>query len=259
MRPVRLLLTVLFCLLPTLAWADSAGSALGVDPDADAALKGASRTLVVGSDIFIGDTVNTGPAGQVQILFADNTKLVIGPNSSLLIEDYLIRNDGSAGQFAINMLSGVFRFATGDSAKNRYRIDTPTGTIGVRGTWFEVRVDHDTHETFILLLRGIVDFCTGPGHKVCQQLADQCAVGHMDGSQADISGDARDSVGEEHKKLRQDFRYAANDAGLKAPFRFVQAYACLNKDPKVPGPKFDSGVGSFTKPEDDCDWGDEGA
>lgn len=249
MRPVRLLLTVLFCFLPTLAWADAAGSALGVDPQADAALKGATRTLVVGSDIFIGDTVNTGPAGQVQILFADNTKLVIGPDSSLLIEDYLIRNDGSAGQFAINMLSGVFRFATGNSAKNRYRIDTPTGTIGVRGTWFEVRVDPVTHETWILHLRGLLEFCTGPGLDVCQQLANQCTIGHMNGSEADIVGDSRQTTREERAKLRQEFKIAANESGLKYPFRFVQAYACLNVKPDVPEPE----ITKKKKPEDSCD------
>ncbi len=98
-------------------------------------------TFVVGSDIFIGDQVVTGAKGQVQILFADNTHLVVGPNSALTIEDYLLRNNGSAGKFVVDMLAGSFRFATGESAKNRYRIDTPTGTIGVRGTGFDTFVD----------------------------------------------------------------------------------------------------------------------
>ena len=70
-----------------MALADAAGSALGVDPAADATLNNENRTLVVGSDIFIGDLVKTGPKGQVQILFADNTELVVGPSSALTIED----------------------------------------------------------------------------------------------------------------------------------------------------------------------------
>ena len=80
---------------PMLALADTpAGSAKGVNPAASADLDGATRTLTVGSDIFIGDDVITGPQGQVQILFADNTKLVVGPNSALKMQDYLLRNDG---------------------------------------------------------------------------------------------------------------------------------------------------------------------
>src|SRR5690606_42119301 len=84
----------------------------------------------------IGDRVVTGPSGQVQILFSDRTELVVGPRSALLIEDYLLRNDGSAGKFAINALSGTFRFVTGGAPKDSYVIKTPTGTIGVRGTAF---------------------------------------------------------------------------------------------------------------------------
>ena len=40
--------------------------------------------------------------------------------------------DESAGRFAINALSGTFRFTTGRAPKDRYVIETPTGTIGVR-------------------------------------------------------------------------------------------------------------------------------
>ena len=93
----------------------------GVNPAADAQLEGATRTLIVGADIFIGDLVETGPKGQVQILFADNTKLVVGPQSSLKIDDYLMRNNGAAGKFAVDMLSGSFRFATGNGPKNQVR------------------------------------------------------------------------------------------------------------------------------------------
>ncbi|MDO8358408.1 MAG: hypothetical protein Q7T08_00005, partial [Devosia sp.] len=57
--------------LPALALAEAAGSAKGVKPAADAERGGTIETLVVGSDIFIGDLVETGPKGQVQILFAD--------------------------------------------------------------------------------------------------------------------------------------------------------------------------------------------
>src|SRR5687768_10914002 len=99
-----LLTAAMIAAMPGMALAAAAGSALGVDPAADAALNNETRTLVVGSDIFIGDLVQTGPRGQVQIMFADNTELVVGPSSALLIEDYLLRNDGSAGKLAVDML-----------------------------------------------------------------------------------------------------------------------------------------------------------
>jgi hypothetical protein len=263
MARLRLFLILLVGLFPSLAFADAAGSAAGVDPDASAALSGATRTLTVGSDIFIGDTVTTGPNGQVQIRFADATELVVGPDSSLLIEDYLIRNDGSAGQLAVNMLSGAFRFATGKSAKNRYRIDTPTGTIGVRGTGFDVFVDKVTKATWILHHKGSLTFCTGRGKNICEVLADACTVGHMDGKGAEIVGDSRQSTGDTRSQFKGDFIYSEDESRLLRSFRLAGSYDCLHNPPKVPPEHYDSGVGSFVEPsssssEEGESEGDEG-
>ena len=40
----------------------------------------------------------------------------------------------SAGDIAIKLSNGAFRFVTGNSSKESYRIVTPLATIGVRGT-----------------------------------------------------------------------------------------------------------------------------
>jgi hypothetical protein len=231
-----ILVALLMAATPGMAFAAAAGNALGVDPDADAALNGETRTLVVGADIFIGDLVKTGPRGQVQILFADNTELVVGPSSALTIEDYLIRNDGSAGKLAVDLLSGAFRFATGDSAKNRYVIGTPTGTIGVRGTEFDVNVaPADAPEpgaTWILLYGGAVQFCTKSGE--CEIITSFCDVGHLTMSDTEIIGDSRKTVGDLRTQLREDFIYALNQAPLLREFWFKQARDCLNNPPPPP-------------------------
>src|SRR5690606_37511727 len=124
---VRSLAASVLMLMPAIAMADATGTAKGVDPDASARRGSETQVLVVGADIFIGDLVKTGPSGQVQIKFSDSTELVVGPRSSLTIEDYLLREDGSAGRLAVNTLAGTFRFVTGNAAKDRYLIKTPTG------------------------------------------------------------------------------------------------------------------------------------
>ncbi len=217
-----------------LAHAAAAGSAKGVKPDASADRAGAVQTLVVGSDVFIGDLVKTGPKGQVQILFADNTKLVVGPKSSLKIEDYLIRNDGSAGKLAVDMLGGAFRFSTGDAAKTRYRIDTPTGTIGVRGTQFDVFVEPVTGITWILHYRGIVTFCTTAG--VCKELKDACTLGQIT-TDTQVIGATAKITGEERRTLQSQFLYAMNQSPLLREFWFQTAFDCLRKSPEVPPPE----------------------
>jgi hypothetical protein len=242
MRKLAGVLTaVMVAAMPAMALADAAGSALGVDPAANATLNNENRTLVVGSDIFIGDLVKTGPKGQVQILFADNTELVVGPSSALTIEDYLIRNDGSAGKLAVDMLSGAFRFATGDSAKNRYVIGTPTGTIGVRGTEFDVHVarpnEPNPGATWIMLYGGAVQFCTFD--KVCEVIDDFCEVGHMTTADSEVIGDSRETKGELRKQLKADFIYAMSQSSLLREFWFRQARDCLNREPNsAPDPLF---------------------
>ena len=179
---MRTLISGLFAALllaaPTLAHAEGgSGTAQGVNPLADAQLDGATRTLLVGSDIFIGDLVETGPKGQVQILFADKTRLVVGPQSALKIDDYLLRNNGDAGKFVVDMLSGSFRFATGNGPKAKYEINTPTGTIGVRGTGFETFVFRDGR-TRILHHIGTVLFRAN-AEKAWKVLHDACTVGEI--------------------------------------------------------------------------------
>lgn len=242
MRMIAALLTAMLAGAPAAALAAPAGNALGVRPAADAALSGETRTLVVGADVFIGDLIKTGPKGQVQILFADNTELVVGPSSALLIEDYLIRNDGSAGKLAVDMLSGAFRFATGDSAKNRYTIGTPTGTIGVRGTEFDVWVDAQTKSSYVLRHGGTVEICSNAGE--CELLSDICEVGKIAGIEAEVIGDSRLSKGELRQQLKSWFIYTDNQSPLLRQFWFPAARECLNSSPVAPAfPDTEDGLG----------------
>ena len=225
-----LLATALLAIAPSLTLAAAAGNAVGVNQQA-AAIADGTRTLTVGADLFIGDLVQTGAHGQVQILFGDNTELVVGPNSALRIEDYLIRNDGSAGKLAIDVLSGAFRFATGDSAKNRYTIGTPTGTIGVRGTELDGWVGADGIP-YVIRHGGIVVLCTDSG--ACDLLDDVCEVGKITPEEVAILGDARESVGEERQLFKTWFMYTDDESPLLREFWFAKARDCLNAAPVLP-------------------------
>lgn len=219
---IGVLLIGMFAAQPALA---ASGTALGVNPQAEADTAGQSRVLTVGADIFIGDKVNTGAKGQVQIKFSDKTELVVGPNSSLLIEDYLLREDQSAGKLAINALSGTFRFATGGAPKDRYVIKTPTGTIGVRGTAFDFNVDADGTE--VLLFHGAVRLCNLAG--TCVTLDDTCELGTYDLTQSTILGDPADLSKDQRATLKANFKYAEVQSPLLRAFWVENARQCFNK------------------------------
>jgi hypothetical protein len=220
-----------FVLAASLAGSATAtsGTAVGVDPAAEARGKQV-RTLVVGSDVFIGDRVVTGPSGLVQILFSDKTKLVVGPRSTLLIEDYLLREDGSAGKFAVNALSGTFRFITGDAPKNRYAIRTPSGIIGVRGTALDLYVIKVA--THILQLHGSTINCSNSGD--CDTLDTKCDYGIMRGGEMDVIGDARRELSNaERDEARARFSLAVSQSRLMRPFRVSGAEACMKRGASV--------------------------
>lgn len=195
----------------------AAGTAVGVDPDAEA--RGdTSRTLVVGADVFIGDRIVTDAKGLVQIIFDDKTRLVVGPRSSLVIADYLRRDDGSAGKLAVNALSGTFRFITGNSAKGKYLITTPTGQIGVRGTAFDFFVTKSA--TYVLQLHGATINCARNGD--CETMTRVCNFGIIEGGGVDVSARIADAG-----KAATWFRFARSQSPLLRQFRVAGAEKCL--------------------------------
>jgi ferric-dicitrate binding protein FerR (iron transport regulator) len=182
----------------------ASGVALGVDQNATLEGEAGARILAVGSDVFIGDKVVTDASGLVELRFSDSTRLVIGPRSSLVIEDYLLREDGSAGKFAVNALAGTFRFITGGAPKDRYLITTPTGTVGVRGTAFDLNVE--AAATSLLLFHGAVILCTLDGK--CVIVDEVCELG-----QAKYRGGA--GSGPHRRHQGPGARGAAHDVPLR--------------------------------------------
>src|SRR5688572_21134103 len=152
----------------------ASGTALGVDPAARLKSQSTTQTLVVGTDISIGDVVTTDAGGSVQIKFFDGTELVVGPRSALVIQDYLLREDDSAGSMVLDALRGTFRFVTGSGPKDRYHIRTPNAVLAVRGTAFDFNVDttFDPPRISVLGYEGIVTMCDGAQN--CADIGKAC-------------------------------------------------------------------------------------
>jgi hypothetical protein len=213
------------------------GIAKGVTPQATARHEDSVRDLVVGSDVQIGETVTTGKTGLVQLLFNDGTKLAIGPSSSLVLQDYLVRQNNSAGKFAIQALAGSFRFVTGQAPKNDYEISTPTGTIGVRGTGFDFTIasilpaldlPQGPITTYLLLFDGSVRVCNLA--RVCAEISDICDFGVFNqGGAVDI-----DNVRESRAAFRRFFPFATSERVLLFPFWITGARVCVFPPPNVP-------------------------
>ena len=112
-----------------------------------------SFTAEIDSDIFSFDDVRTGN-GRLAIEFLDSSIVRLTEHSKLVIDEYIFDPDPSKSKMALNMASGTARFisgAFGKIDKENITINTPTATIGIRGTDFTTTVDELGRSLVILL------------------------------------------------------------------------------------------------------------
>jgi hypothetical protein len=206
---------------PQLSTAQPTGRAVAVVQQSLLAPAGLGRQpLSEGTPISLGDVVETGPSGEAQLNFEDDTKIVVGPNSRLLIEDALFPTDGTAERFAINALSGTFRFISGQSSSSAYSIRTPTATLAVRGTIADFRFDNVTGETKVALLEGEINLCPrGTDLKLeggeCVEVTGLCTVMTVKPSGEIIRHDDN----EDKRRVLREFDYIQRQEGLLEKFR----------------------------------------
>jgi FecR protein len=135
------------------------GTAVVIKREVVATLGDDKHDLHEGGRVHRTEYLQTGDEAQAELKLDDQTKLALGPNAGLKLDDFVIGKSGGITTISVNFLKGTFRFITGSEKKDAYRIETPSATIGVRGTVFDVYVD-GTGDTLVLLHEGEVDICT---------------------------------------------------------------------------------------------------
>lgn len=98
------------------------------------------RRLKLADDIYHNELIETGEGSATEVVFIDETKLALGPNSSIVIDKFVYDPRPDQSSFVATATKGVFRFVTGNLPKSSYTIHTPTATIGIRGTVFSLVV-----------------------------------------------------------------------------------------------------------------------
>lgn len=218
-RSARLLFVALLGVV-ALSGPSLAATAIGKVVASAGSPTGSGRPLSAGSDIFENDRLVTG-AGNVQILFVDETKLVVGPNSTLVVDRFLMRGGNRAQKFSIDALRGTFRFITGNSAKSAYDIQTSNATIGIRGTAFDFS---SGGETLIAVMEGGVRLCsTGR----CETVPQGCGVGRAS------SGGVEQLGGRSKGNALRRLPYIVEQGSLSRQFR-LNTQSCRSSLSVVP-------------------------
>jgi hypothetical protein len=147
-----LVLVILLTLSPTISNADI-GKVTELTGPAEIkrdtnVIPGALQSGVEMKDIIT--TVN----GKAGITFQDDTKVQITEHSRLVIDNFVYDDSKKTGKLGMKMALGTIKYASGQIAKSdpqQVMVETPTATIGVRGTDFSGTVDEIGRSTIVLL------------------------------------------------------------------------------------------------------------
>ena len=118
----------------------------------------ATSQINVGDGVLRNETVRTGTDSAARLVMIDSTNLSLGPNASLTLDRTVFNDEHSYRDIAIRLATGAFRFVTGHSEKNAYKITTQLATIGVRGTILDIL--NQRGQTMVVLQEGASQVCT---------------------------------------------------------------------------------------------------
>ena len=133
-------------LLLSYAVADAAEVAGRVKTTAGTAtlISGSTRTpATIGAPVQMGDVVETGADGSVGITFRDASRVSVGPNSKMVIDQFVFSPKTDDYGLVTRLQEGTLFYVSGLIAKvapQKTSVATPDGTIGIRGTRLLVSV-----------------------------------------------------------------------------------------------------------------------
>jgi len=105
---------------------------------------GKNLAAEIGTAVMPADTIQTDSRGSLGLVFSDDTRISIGPNTQIAIDDYFFMPKDSKLSFVLRVIQGTVSFLSGQIAKlapDSVELNVPDATIGVRGTHVLIKVD----------------------------------------------------------------------------------------------------------------------
>lgn len=100
--------------------------------------------VMPGVRVYQSDVFRTGADGSLGILFHDDSRLGLGPDSELVMSSYRFNKVSRDGDAELNLNRGTLAAVAGqliDKRPEALRVRTPTSVIAVRGTEFAIKVN----------------------------------------------------------------------------------------------------------------------
>jgi len=97
----------------------------------------------VGDYVYKNDVIETGKDGTLGVTFKDDTQISIGGDTQMALDEFVYQPAKEQYAFSSRLAKGTLFMATGAIAKLKpeaVQVNTPSGTLGVRGTRFVLQV-----------------------------------------------------------------------------------------------------------------------
>ena len=169
-RRVGLLLAL--CVGVNLVWSQNAGAAPDTNPigkvlatNGTVRIEHSAAILVqanlptdvgqakIGDFVYRGDIIQTGADGKLGVAFADGSSFSVSPNARMEVNEFVYDPHGHFNSSLMSLTKGTFTFIAGEVAHNgSMKVQTPVGTMGIRGTAPRVEILNDGSVKFSTLI-----------------------------------------------------------------------------------------------------------
>jgi len=93
-----------------------------------------TRELAIKDNVYSEEVIETDADAAARLVFLDGSELSMGPSSRMVLDRYVYDPDAGVGEMVMQMVTGVFEFASGDIPSADYDLGTPFGNLAIRGT-----------------------------------------------------------------------------------------------------------------------------
>jgi hypothetical protein len=107
---------------------------------------GEQLAVDLGIQVRPSDVIRTGSRGAVGVIFSDDTRVSMGPDTEIVIEAYQFVPRESRLSFVLRVIRGTVSYLSGQITKlapGSVQLIVPDATIGTRGTHVLIKVEQD--------------------------------------------------------------------------------------------------------------------
>jgi len=104
---------------------------------------GTAIPATAGQEVMQADSLRTGNNGRLGITLKDDTRVSLGPDSEVRLEQFVYAPAEGNLALALKFVRGAAAYVSGRIAKiapDSIRLETPAAIVGVRGTTLAIRV-----------------------------------------------------------------------------------------------------------------------